>query len=90
VLLKDAIMEQITPLLMAGGRQMMQLWDESDPQDMVYVSDEFAEEQSMQDQTLLNQGMEQLREAAGNEAEDPGITTRLMQMLGGGEEAPVQ
>ena len=80
--MKDAIMQEITPLLMAGGRQMAQLWDESDPQDMVYVSDEFAEEQSMQDDTLIGRGMEQLREAAGNEAEDPGMTTRLMQMLG--------
>jgi len=80
--MKDAIMQEITPLLMAGGRQMAQLWDESDPQDMVYVSDEFAEEESMRDQSLIGQGMEQLREAAGNEAEDPGTTTRLLQMLG--------
>lgn len=80
--MKDAIMQELTPLLMAGGRQMMQLWDESDPQDMVYVGDEFAEEQSMQDQSLIGQGMEQLREAAGNEEEDPGVTTRLLQMLG--------
>ena len=84
--MKDAIMQEITPLLMAGGRQMSQLWDESDPQDMVYVSDEFSEEQSMQDDTLIGRGMEQLREAAGNEAEDPGMTTRLMQMLSEGEE----
>ncbi len=84
--MKDVIMQQITPLLMAGGRQMSQQWTESDPHDMVYVSDEFAEEQSMQDDTLIGRGMEQLREAAGNEEEDPGITTRLMQMLGGEEE----
>ncbi len=80
--MKDAIMQELTPLLMAGGRQMMQVWDESDPQDMVYVSDEFAEEQSMQDDTLIGRGMQQLREAAGNEEEDPGTTTRLLQMLG--------
>ncbi len=79
--MKDAIMEQITPLLMAGGRQMMQLWDESDPQDLVYVSDEYAEEASMQNQTLIGRGIEQLREAAGNEEEDPSVTTRLLQML---------
>ena len=89
--MKDVIMEQITPLLMAGGRQMAQQWDESDPQDMVYVSDEFAEEQSMQDQSLVGRGMEQLRTAAANEEDDPGVTTRLLQMLGGEEEeAPVQ
>lgn len=80
--MKDAIMQEITPLLMAGGRQMAQHWDESDPQDRVYVSDEFAEEQAMEDQTLIGQGMEQLRTAAGNEEEDPGMTTRLLQMLG--------
>ncbi len=88
---KDAIMTTLTPLLMAGGRQMSQSWTESDPQDMVYVSDEFAEVQDERDQGLLAQGMEQLRNAAANEEENPGVTTRLLQMLGGEEEeAPVQ
>ena len=40
---KDAIMQELTPLLMSGGRQMMQLWTESDPQDMVLASTEFVE-----------------------------------------------
>lgn len=82
--LKDAVMEQITPLLMAGGRQMVQQWNEDDPHDMVYVSDEFAAEQEMQDQTLINQSMEQLRTAAGTEEEEQGITSRLLQMIGFG------
>lgn len=40
---KDAIMQELTPLLMAGGRQMMQLWTETDPQDLVLASTEFVE-----------------------------------------------
>jgi hypothetical protein len=84
--MKDVIMNQLTPLLMAGGRQMAQQWTESDPQDMVYVSDEYAEDESSRDQTLIGQGMQQLREAAANEEEDPGGTTRLLQMLRGSEE----
>jgi hypothetical protein len=40
---KDAIMKELTPALMAGGRQMMQLWTETDPQDMVLASTEFVE-----------------------------------------------
>ena len=88
---KDAIMRQITPLLMAGGRQLSQQWTESDPQDMVYVSDEFAEADSDRNQGLMAQGMEQLRVAAGNEAQDPGVATRLFEMLGDEEEeVPVQ
>lgn len=92
--LKDAIMNQITPLLLAGGREMAQQWDQDDPHDMVYVSDEFAEEQEMRDQRLLNQGMEQLRTAAGAEGEEEevGMGQRLLQMLpfvGGDEEEEV-
>lgn len=40
---KDAIMKELTPLLMAGGRQMMQLWTETDPHDLVLGSTEFVE-----------------------------------------------
>ena len=91
--MKDAIMEQITPLLMAGGRQMSQLWTEDDPQDSVYVSDEFAEAQEDQDRSLVDQGMEQLRAIAGEEGveaqEETGVTGRLMQMLGFGDEEEV-
>jgi len=88
--MKDAVMEQITPLLMAGGRQMAQLWTEDDPHDSVYVSDEFISEQEQRDRGLLDQGMEQLRDAMGAEGavaqEEMGITGRLMQMLGFGDE----
>jgi hypothetical protein len=84
--LKDDIMRQITPLLMAGGRAMAQDWDEDDPHDMVYVSDEFAEEQEMRDQTMINQGMEQLRTAAGAEDEEEGMTAKLLRMIGFGDD----
>ena len=91
--MKDAIMEQITPLLMAGGRQMSQLWTEDDPQDSVYVSDEFAEAQEDRDRSLVDQGMEQLRTVAGEEGaeaqEGMDVTGRLMQMLGFSDEEEV-
>lgn len=85
---KDAIMEEITPLLMAGGRQMMQEWASDDPQDSVYVSDEFAEAQAESGDTgVMDQTMNQLRTAVGAEEDDeegPGLTQRLMEMLGMG------
>ena len=80
--MKDIIMRQLTPLLMVGGREMSQSWTESDPQDMVYVSDEFAEADSERNDGLLAQGMDQLRNAVSNEAEDPGVATQLFNMLG--------
>lgn len=83
--MKDVIMQQITPLLMAGGRQLSQSWTESDPQDMVYVSDEFAEAESERDDGLLAQGMDQLRNAVSNEEENPGAATQLFNMLGSEE-----
>jgi len=56
----------------------------------VYVSDEFISEQEQRDRGLLDQGMEQLRDAMGAEGavaqEEMGITGRLMQMLGFGDE----
>lgn len=88
--LKDEVMNMLTPLLLAGGRQMAQLWDQDDPHDMVYVSDEFLENQEAQDQTMINQGMEQLRIAAGVEGEEEGLTSRLLRMVGiGGDEEEV-
>jgi hypothetical protein len=90
---RDAIMMQITPLLMVIGRDQLQAWDESDPQDLTYVSDEFLEMEGERNQGLIEQGMDQLRAAADDE-EDPGITSRLLQMIGIGgeeeEEAPVE
>lgn len=84
-------MTTLTPLLMAGGRQMSQSWTESDPQDMVYVSDEFAEVQDERDQGLLAQGMEQLRNAVRSEEDSPGSMTQILNMLRDDEgEAPVE
>jgi hypothetical protein len=95
--MKDAIMEQLTPLLMGGGRQMAQEWQADDPHDSVYVSDEFVEVQQDRELSLVEQGMEQLRAASGAEGaeaqEEVGVTGRLMQMLGFGdeeEEVPVE
>ncbi len=85
VRLRDAIMMELTPLLMAGGRQTLQQWTEDDPQDSVYISDEFAEDEGPG-------MMEQLRTAAGvEEGEDIDVTGRLSEMLfGAEEEEPVQ
>jgi len=85
VRLRDDIMMELSPLLMAGGRQVLQQWTQDDPQDSVYIADEYAEDQ---DPGL----MEQLRTAVGvgEDTEDPGVTQRLGEMLLGGEEEPVQ
>lgn len=40
---KDAIMRELTPLLMAAGREYQQSHTESDPQDIILASDEFIE-----------------------------------------------
>ena len=89
---KDAIMKQLTPLLMGVGRQMMQDKFEDDPQRSDYLSDEYQEAQREEGESAS--AMEQLRTAAGmNEEEDegPGITDRLLQMIGmGSDEAPVE
>ncbi len=86
---RDAIMLQITPLLMVIGRDQLQDMDESDPQDMVYVSDEFLELDSERNQGLIEQGMDQLRNAVGNEEENPGGMTQILNLLRDDEgEAP--
>lgn len=90
---KDAIMQELTPLLMAGGRQMMQNWTESDPQDMILASTEFidgVDERGNPQIGVREPGeeepglIEQLRQAVGYE---PG--QGIGQLLGmGQEEAP--
>lgn len=80
VRLKDAVMRQITPLLMAGGRQTMQQWTEDDPQDSAYVSAEFQD--ASQERNMLDQAMQELRRATGQEqAEDADTEARMMQQL---------
>ncbi len=93
--MKDAIMQELTGVLMGLGRQQGQEWAADDPQDSVYVSDEWAEAQEDGGQGgVMEQTMQQLREATGAAEEDedgPGITDRLMQMLGmGGDEEVVE
>ncbi len=67
---------------------MAQRWTSDDPQNTVYVSDEFSEEQ---DPSGVPPGiMEQLRKATGAEDDEAGVTQRLSEMLFGEEEAPVE
>ena len=71
---KDAIMEQLTPLLMAGGREMMQNWTESDPQDMILASDEFVEGYTdPQGQPTT----ERLNPVIGQREQEPGLMEQL-------------
>ena len=92
--MKDAVMKELTGVLMGLGRQQGQEWFADDPQDTVYVSDEWAEIQEGSGQGgVMDQTMQQLRNATGMEAgaegEELGLTDRLMQMLGmGGDEEP--
>ncbi len=78
---KDAIMKEITPLLMAGGRQYLQELNANDSQGKTYLSDEYLEAMGeTQDPGL----MEQLRGVAtdlqGGE-ESPDVTQRLTEMV---------
>ncbi len=92
--LKDEVMNQITPLLMAGGRSVAQQWDASDEHDMVYASDGLLEAMG-RGETSGTTGvspdlMQQLESAAGGQQEEPSITARLLEMLGmGGDEEEV-
>lgn len=87
-------MKELTGVLMGLGRQQGQEWFADDPQDTVYVSDEWAEIQEGSGHGgVMEQTMQQLRNATGMEAEaegeELGLTDRLMQMLGmGGDEEP--
>lgn len=78
---KDAIMRQITPLLMAGGRQYLQDLNENDPQGKTYLSDEYLEAMG---ETRGPGLMEQLRGVATDfqtgEQEDVDPGQRLQEM----------
>jgi hypothetical protein len=92
VAMKDMLMKQITPMLMAGGRMAAQEWNAADPHDTVYASDGLLEALGYEPETGTVPGvapgmMEQLEVAAGAEEEDRGITARLLEMIGiGGDE----
>ncbi len=88
VRLRDAIMMELSPLLMAGGRQVLQQWTEDDPQDSVYIADEYAEIETPGDGTPSF--MEQLRTATGAEGDEVGVTQRLGEMIFGDDEEPVE
>ncbi len=80
VTLKDAVMRQITPLLMAAGREWVQ--SDSDPYDLILASDEFIESytdrQGEPTSERLNPVIGQL--APGEE--EPGLIEQLRQAVG--------
>ncbi len=88
---KDAIMKEITPLLMAGGRQYLQELNANDPQGKTYLSDEYIEAMGEQQEPGL---MEQLRGVAtdltGEDEEGPDVTQRLTEMVEETLEPPTQ
>jgi len=77
---KDAIMSEITPLLMAAGREWVQ--SDSDPHDLILASDEFIESytdrQGEPTSERLNPVIGQL--APGEE--EPGLLEQLRQAVG--------
>ena len=79
---KDAIMAEVTPLLMAAGRQYQQSHSESDPQDIILASDEFIESytdrQGGPTRSRLNPVIGQ--RAPGEE--EPGLIEQLRQAVG--------
>jgi hypothetical protein len=87
--MKDMIMQQITPMLMAGGRMTAQEWDSSDEHDMVYASEGLLEAMGKGPPPgVAPDMMQQLEQAAGTAEEEQSIGARLLEMLGmgGGEE----
>jgi hypothetical protein len=81
---KDAIMRQLTPLLMAGGRQYMQDLNENDPQGKTYLSDEYLEIMGeTREPGLIDQLRENMGAAAPGVGEEggPDMTERLTEMV---------
>jgi hypothetical protein len=81
---KDAIMRELTPLLMAGGRQYMQDLTENDPQGKVYLSDEALEVMGQtREPGLIDQLRENLGAATPGAGEEggPDMTERLTEMV---------
>jgi hypothetical protein len=81
---QDAIMEKLTPLALGLGRQVLQLWTESDPHDNVYVAEDPTELDQDADRQLAGKPtIDDLRVAAeqytGPIVED--VSTRLQGML---------
>lgn len=79
---KDAIMKQLTPLLMSGGREMMQNWTESDPQDMVLASTEFVEGYSDEEGQPTNERLNPVIGVRGPGEIEPGLIEQLRQAAG--------
>lgn len=79
---KDAIMEELTPLLMAGGRQMMQNWTETDPQDMILASDEFVEGYTGPEGQPTTERLNPVIGQLDPGEEEPGLIDQLRQAVG--------
>lgn len=91
---KDAIMNELTPLLMAAGRQQMNEWNADDTQGSTYLSDEYVQSMSEEEGAPEAQPsyMDQLRNSLGFGAsaegeEGSGITDRLTEMFNEAEQA---
>ena len=91
---KDAIMKQITPLLMAGGRQTLQDWNANDPQGKTYLSDEYLEQLKEEGNEPDDKLMQQLRDSFGGgdpvQEDAPGVGERLQQMIEEAEEGVIE
>ena len=72
---KDAIMNELTPLLMAAGRQQMNEWNADDTQGSTYLSDEY---------------VQSMREEEGAPEAQPSYMDQLRNSLGIGSEEAVQ
>ena len=79
---KDAIMDELTPLLMAGGRQMMQLWTESDPHDMILASTEFVEGYTDPEGQPTSEQLNPQIGVRGPGEIEPGLIEQLRQAVG--------
>lgn len=79
---KDAIMNELTPLLMASGRQMLQNWTETDPQDMILASDEFVEGYTGPEGQPTRERLNPVIGQRPPGEEEPGLIDQLRQAVG--------
>jgi hypothetical protein len=77
---KDAIMREITPLLMAGGRQYLQDLNENDPQGKTYLSDEYLEAMGETRDPGLMEQLRGVTKGLQPDEEGPDAAERLLEM----------
>jgi len=89
--MKDMIMQQITPMLMAGGRMTAQEWGAVDEHDMVYASPGLLDAMGKSPLPGVAPGMmEQLEAATGDTENQQSIGARLLEMLGMGPDETLE